>query len=308
MSNSSSIQVGIDVSKPTLDCFFANQFHCLPNSTAGLRKLCSLLPASSHVILEATGGYERKLVRHLQEHCIPLSIVNPLRVRNFAKAKGRLAKTDRIDARVLADYGLAMNPRPTPAAHPTRQSLAQLAALREQFIAIHTQLLNHSEHLELPIAKGVLKATLATLQRKIKALEAASQKLIHADPLILCQYSTLTAHHGIGEFTATTLLAQLPELGSASRGQIAALAGLAPFNRDSGSMRGHRHIHGGRSNVRRALYMASLSAIRCGPLKSFYKRLRSNGKPPKVALIASARKLLILLNSSLKSSSPHSPS
>jgi len=302
MSNSSQIQVGIDVSKPIIDCSILSQSHSLPNSPAGFRRLCALLPPNAHVVLEATGGYERKLVTHLQASSIPVSVVNPRQVRDFARAKGRLAKTDAIDARVLADYGKAMQPKPTAQADPTRQALNELVALRDQLVAIRTQLLNHNEHLKLSVARSALKASLSTLQRKIKALEAAIQKQIHSDPVISSHYSALTAHHGIGQLTAATLLAQLPELGAASRGQIAALAGLAPFNRDSGSLRGQRHIHGGRSRVRRALYMASLCAIRKGPLKPFYLRLRSNGKPPKVALVATARKLLILLNTSLKSS------
>ncbi|MGB8356174.1 MAG: IS110 family transposase [Chthoniobacteraceae bacterium] len=304
MSNSSPIQVGIDVSKPIIDCSILNQSHSLPNSPAGFRKLCSLLPADSHVVLEATGGYERKLVRHLQHCAIPVSVVNPRQVRDFARAKGRLAKTDSIDARVLADYGNAMQPKPTAAAHPARQALAELGALRDQLVAIRTQLLNHGEHLELAFAKSALKASLAVIGRKIKALENAMQKQISIDPAIQAQYSTLRAHFGVGERVASTLLAQLPELGNASRRQIAALAGLAPFNRDSGSSRGQRHIHGGRSRVRRALYMASVTAIRQGSLRAFYLRLRSNGKPVKVALVATARKLLIQLNSSLKSLPP----
>ena len=302
MSNSSPIQVGIDVSKPIIDCSILNHSHSLPNSLAGFRRLCSLLPANSHVVLEATGGYERKLVRHLQRCDIPVSVVNPRQVRDFARAKGRLAKTDSIDARVLADYGNAMRPKPTPAVRPVRQALTELGALRDQLVAIRTQLLNHSEHLELAIARSAAKASVDVIGRKIKALENAIQKQIHSDPVIEAQYTALTSHHGIGQHTAATLIAHLPELGSASRREIAALAGLAPFNRDSGSSRGQRHIHGGRSRVRRALYMASITVISSGTLKAFYQRMRSKGKPFKVALIATARKLLIQLNTSLKSS------
>ena len=304
MHNSSPIQVGIDVSKPIIDCFILNKTHSLPNSTAGFRRLCRLLPPGARVVLEATGGYERALVAHLQAAGITVSVVNPRRVRDFARAQGRLAKTDAIDARVLADYGAAMAPKPTAKPDPTRRALSELCALREQLLAIRTQLINHGEHLEDSITRRAVKASLATIQQQIKALEVAIAKKIKSDPPIQTRFNTLTAHYGIGPVTAATLLAQLPELGSASRGQIAALAGLAPFNHDSGSLRGQRHIRGGRHKVRRALYLASITVIRNGSLKAFYQRLRSNGKPPKVALIATARKLLILLNSSLKSLIP----
>jgi len=306
MHNSSPIQVGIDVSKPIIDCFIQNKTHSLPNSTAGFRRLCRLLPAGARVVLEATGGYERALAAYLHDAGITLSVVNPRRVRDFARAQGRLAKTDAIDARLLADYGGAMDPKPSAKPDPTRRSLSELCSLREQLLAIRTQLINHGEHLQEKITKRTMKASLATIECQIKALEVAIANKIKSDPLIHSQFTTLTSHYGIGKITAAILLAQLPELGSASRGQIAALAGLAPFNHDSGSLRGQRHIRGGRHKVRRALYLASVTVIRNGPLKAFYLRLRSKGKPPKVALIATARKLLILLNSSLKPSVPHS--
>lgn len=299
MSNPSPIQVGIDVSKPSIDCSILNRSHSLPNSPAGFRALCSLLPQGSHVVLEATGGYERKLVRHLQSRNIHVSVANPRRVHDFARALGRSAKTDQLDARMLADYGRAMQPKPTPPISPARQALAELIALRDQLVASCTLFTNLGEHQEQAIAKSIRKSTLAFFQRRIDALEAAILKLILADPLLAPKYSILMSHYGVGKLTASTLLALLPELGSASRRQIAALAGLAPFNHDSGSLRAKRRIRGGRPRVRRAIYMASLAAIRKGSLKDFYLRLRAAGKPPKVALIACARKFLIILNSSL---------
>jgi transposase len=300
MSNSSSFQVGIDVSKPILDCFINGRFHRLPNTPAGFKLLLSLLAKEAHVVLEATGGYERALVAFLHQHRVTLSVVNPRQARDFARSKNRLAKTDAIDACMLAEYGRAMQPKPTPRCDPARRALCELNALREQLCAIKTQLSNHGEHLEGSLARRTLKDCVALIERKIKALEAAAQKQLRAEPVLLAQYNTLTAHHGVGSITASILIASLPELGHASRREIAALAGLAPFNRDSGSFRGQRHIHGGRSRVRKALYMAALSAIRKDHFKIFYQRLRSNGKPPKLALIATARKLLTLLNSSLK--------
>ena len=167
---------------------------------------------------------------------------------------------------------------------------------------MRTQLRNHIGHIDLPGALKSCNAALRAIERQIEKLEHAIANHIKAEPALAAPYSILRSHHGVGAVCASTLLAALPQLGLISRQKIASLAGLAPFNRDSGSSRGQRHIQGGRARVRRALYMAALSAIRRGSLKAFYLRLRSAGKPPKVALCATARKLLILLNSSLKPS------
>ena len=299
---------GVDVSKLTLDCFINNQYIRLPNDPKGFARLRALLPDNAHVVFEATASYHRKLMLDLHEHSIPLSVINPRRIREFARARGRLAKTDAIDARMLSLFGCAMAPEPAPAPEPARCALAALNASRDQLVAIRTQLVNHIGHLDLPAALKPCKASLLAIERQIKNLDSAIAAFIKADKVLAGQYSLLTSHRGVGPVCASTLLASLPELGWISRQKIASLAGLAPFNRDSGSCRGLRRIQGGRSRVRRALYMAVLSAI-CSkaddPIKLFYQRLRLAGKPAKLALIAAARKLLVFLNSSLKNHLPN---
>lgn len=300
MHQTSKVHVGIDVSKTHLDCFINHQCLRVPNAPKGFERLRSLLPPDAHVILEATASYHRALVDELHQHGVVLSIVNPRKMRDFARACGRLAKTDAIDARMLALFGSAMAPEPSTPPEPARAALAALNSSREQLVAMRTQLLNHIGHLDSPDALKACKSVLRSVQLQIDKLERAIDQHIQRAPALSAAYSTLRSHCGIGPVCASTLLAALPQLGHISRQKIASLAGLAPFNRDSGSCRGQRRIQGGRARVRRVLYLAALSAIRNGPLKPFYLRLRSAGKPSKVALIACARKLLILLNSSLK--------
>jgi len=304
MSNSSVVHIGVDISKAYLDCDLQGRALRLPNSMQGFKKLLPLLPPNAHLCIEATGGYERPLVETLHRSQIRYSVLNPRQVRDFARAKGILAKTDTIDARVLSDYGSAMDPKPSTLPEPAQRQLAELNTLRDQFVAIQTQLINAGEHLTDPVAKRIFKSQLLHLQKQIKKVEKACCDTLKAHPPLAARNATLQAIQGVSAVTSITLIALLPELGTASRGQIAALAGLAPLNDDSGPRKGHRHIRGGRSRVRRALYMATLSAIRSkGSLRSFYQRLRAAGKPPKVALIASARKLLLFINYQLKSSS-----
>jgi transposase len=302
MSNSSVVHIGVDISKAHLDCDLLGRALRLPNSMQGFKMLLPLLPSNAHLCIEATGGYERPLVDTLHRSQVRCSVLNPRQVRDFARAKGTLAKTDAIDARVLSDYGRAMDPKPSTPPEPAQRQLAELNTLRDQFVAIQTQIINAGEHLTDPVAKRILKSQLLHLRKQIKKVEKACLDTLKSNPPLAKQDATLQAIQGIGAVTSITLIALLPELGSASRGQIAALAGLAPLNDDSGPRKGLRHIRGGRSRVRRALYMAALSAIRSkGALSSFYHRLRSAGKPPKVALIASARKLLLFINYQLKS-------
>jgi transposase len=302
MSTPSVVHFGIDLSKAHLDCDLHGRILRLPNNPRGFQKLIALLPPYAHLCMEATGGYERPLADALHHARIRFSIINPRQVRDFAKAKGILAKTDAIDARLLSLYGQAMLPKPSSAPDPAQRQLAQINTLRDQFVAIQTQLINAAEHLEVPALKRLLQAQLRCLQKQIQKLQQLSGSLIKAHPILSVRNTVLNAIGGIGPVTSSTLIALLPELGSASRGQIAALAGLAPFNDDSGKRKGQRHIRGGRARVRRALYMATLSSIRCdGAQRAFYQRLIAAGKPPKVALIACARKLLLFINYKIKS-------
>jgi transposase len=252
--------------------------------------------------VEATGGYERLLREAAHKAQLPISILNPARVRHFAEAKGLLAKTDKADARAIRLFGQVMQCAPDLPPDKAQQELAELAALREQFVKVQTQLTNAGEHLSLTEAKKALAALLKSLKTQIAKLEKAAQKRISEEPSLAARNQLLRSQYGVGQAVATTLLAFLPELGELSRGSLSAMAGLAPFANDSGARRGLRHIRGGRARVRQALFMASLTAIRQkhSVLQGFYQRLRAAGKPAKVALIACARKLLLYLNSQVK--------
>lgn len=290
--------VGVDVSKAHLDVASDRMAQRHPNQLAAILPWLKKLPPGSHLLVEATGGYERPLVEAAHRAGVPVSVLNPARVRHFARARGSLAKTDALDAAVLRAFA----PKAQPSSDPAVRQLAELLATRDHLVKLRTELSNALEHALLPLVRRCLASGQRALDRDIAKLEKAMERAIASSPALAPRFLALRSHHGIGLLTAAALLALLPELGSANRNQIAALAGLAPFNRDSGSCSGHRFISGGRPRLRRALYLATLSVIRStGPLAAFYQRLRLSGKPAKLALIATARKLLCFLNSSLKS-------
>jgi transposase len=294
--------LGIDVCKAHLDVAGTDpRSQRYANTPAAITAWLKTLPPNVHLVVEATGGYERALVSACHQAALPISVLNPARVRAFARAGGRLAKTDALDATVLRDFGAALQPAAHPPPDPTRRQLAELVNARDQLVALRTQLTNAQEHLTLGLLRRNFAAQVRSLSTRIARIEEAITACIQSSPALLVRATELRSHHGVGPQTTATLLAHLPELGQANRAQIAALAGLAPFNRDSGQSHGPRFTSGGRPRVRRALYLATLSAIRSqSPIASFYHHLRSAGKPAKVALIASARKLLCFLNSSLK--------
>jgi transposase len=294
--------VGVDVSKASLDVAGDHFARRTPNRPAAIAAWLKKLPPGSHLLVEATGGYERSLVEAAHRANLPVSVLNPARVRHFARARGTLAKTDAVDAALLRDFGRALAPKPTPQPDPAVRQLAELAATRDHLVKLRTALTNGLEQARLPLVRRCLTSQRRATDRHIAKLELALERVINASATLAPRYQALRSHHGIGLLTAAALLALLPELGSANRNQIAALAGLAPFNRDSGQSSGPRFIAGGRPRLRRALYLATLSVVRSsGPLAAFYRRLRLAGKPAKLALIATARKLLCFLNSSLKS-------
>lgn len=295
--------VGVDVSKAHLDVAGDLSSQRLPNQPAAIAAWLKGLPPDCHLVVEATGGYERPLVHACHRSNRPISVLNPARVRHFARARGCLAKTDAIDALVLRDFGRALQPKALVEADPAQRQLAELLSARDQLVDQRTQLINGLEHAELPCVRRELRSLLRCLDRRVVAFEKALVELIESCPCLALRHALLRSHPGIGLITAATLLALLPELGSANRNQIAALAGLAPYNRDSGQQSGQRFTGHGRPRLRRALYLATLSAIRAqaSPLAVFYRRLRLAGKPTKVALIASARKLLCSLNFAAKS-------
>ena len=260
-----------------------------------------------HVVMEASGGYEREVVAHLQAAALAVSVANAGWVRNFALSQGRLSKTDRIDARVLVDFAVANAPRLRAPISAAQQKLTDLVRARHQLVAVRSLLQNQLEHTREPLARRSQEELVALTTTRIERLEKSLTALIAATPDLQAKAQKLTAVRGIGPTTAALLLAELPELGTLNKAEAAALAGLAPRNHDSGSFRGQRHIAGGRSAVRTGLWMPTLVATRYNPiLREFYQRLRAKGKPTKVALTATARKLLLHLNSLLKST-PLSP-
>lgn len=295
--------IGVDVSKAHLDVASDLATQRYPNHPRAIAAWMKKLSPDSHLIVEATGGYERPLVRACHRAGCPISVLNPARVRSFARACGSIAKTDPIDAAVLREFGRALQPKASPEAAPAQRELAELVSARDHLVVLQTQLTHALEHAELPLVRQCFNSQLRSLEKRILKLEKAFLTCIRSSVELTRRYDLLRSQPGIGLIIAAALLAFLPELGAANRNQIAALAGLAPYNRDSGQRHGPRFTGHGRPRLRRALYMASLSAIRSpGGIADFYRRLRLSGKPAKVALIASARKLLCLLNSSLKSS------
>lgn len=295
--------IGIDISKAYLDIYGLKAEHParLPNDAGGIALLTGYLGECSPevIVCEPSGGYERALITALQRAGFPIVAVNPRQIRDFARAKGRLAKTDRLDAQVLAEYGALFRPEPKAIEKPAE--LAQYVLRRRQLVDALRRETQQHEHLTHEGMKSDSEQHIAWLQEHIAQMDAHIRHHIAACSDLKDRQAILKSCKGIGDVTAATLMAEMPELGSASHAQIAALAGLAPFNHDSGSLRGQRHIRGGRSPVRAALYMATISAIRYNPdIKATYERLRAAGKHAKVAITACMRKLLITLNSLLR--------
>lgn len=298
------VYVGIDVAKAHLDLAFG-QVRCqLSNDARGHRALVqrlAQLSASPQVICEASGGYERGLVLALAQAQIDCTVVQASRVRQYARACGLLAKTDAIDAQLLARFGHAIAPRPTKALPPAQEQLRELEGQRRHLVRLLVAEQNRRAQLSDKTLLRLSTSLIAQLKKQIAQIEALLGRLLEQSQELSAKARKLTQVVGVGSRTATLLLAQMPELGQLNRREAAALAGLAPFNRDSGSAHGKRTIFGGRRAVRCGLYMAALVAAHRNPnLAPFYQRLRRAGKPPKLALTATMRKLLIVLNSVLK--------
>jgi transposase len=292
--------IGIDVAKRWLDWAVADsgRVQRVDNDTAGLTKLVPHLQRHrpALVVMEATGGYELAAVRALQQAGLAVSVVNPRQVRDFARAGGRLAKTDAIDARVLAAFGTAFRPAPLPVQAASAQSFIALVARRRQVIDMIIGEKNRLEHAEERVRHWI-DGSLTHLKSQLLQIDETIALAIAAEPERQRRFEILTSVAGVGALTAAVLIAELPELGQIDRKKLAALVGVAPINRDSGLRSGERHIGGGRASVRCVLYMATLTAIRFNPaLKAFHQRLRANGKRPKVAIVAAMRKLIALLN------------
>jgi transposase len=311
MANS-PVYVGIDVAKATLDVAVhptADRWTAAhtEREVAGLvTRLTALHPAL--VVLEATGGLEGPLAGALATAGLPVVVVNPRHVRDFAKATGTLAKTDALDAAVLAHFAAAVRPTPRPLPDAATQTLAALVTRRRQLVEMLT-----AERNRLGSAPRTLRAEIQAhitwLQRRLGRLDDDLNQAIRTSPVWRVQDDLLQSVPGVGPVLSATLLASLPELGRLDRKAIAALVGVAPLNRDSGTLRGRRMVWGGRAAVRAVLYMGTLVAVRHNPvLRAFYQRLRAVGKLPKVALTACMRKLLTILNAMLKHQRPWNPS
>lgn len=309
MSNSESF-VGIDVAKSWLDVGWSAgptlRIDYTDEAVCGLvERLRSEPPAL--VVMEATGGLETAVASALAAAGLPVAVVNPRQVRDYAKACGRLAKTDRIDAMVLAGFARAIRPQVRELPDEDTRALGDLLARRRQLVEMRVQ-----EKLRLQRASAVQRVSLSEhitwLDERIKRLDVELAHALRCSPAWRDKDDLLRAIPGVGSLTRATVLALLPELGTLNRRQIAALVGVAPFNRDSGKHQGQRVIWGGRAQVRRTLYMAVVAAMRCNPvIRSFYLHLRDQGKPAKVALTACMRKLLIIMNAMLKHHSVWSP-
>lgn len=302
-NNTTILYVGLDVAKSSLQLDLAGKSHALTHDAKGHARLIQLLKAQppTQVVCEATGGYEQPVVRSLHAVGLPVSIVEAGRVRHFAKAKGLRAKTDPIAAAVLSEYGRAFKPAATRAPTATEDRLAEWSTRRHQLIATRIAETNRADHYTDQLLLSQSRQLLRLLEKQIAVCDQTLAELIAGDATLKVRAARLDAIPGVGVVTAATVLAELPELGTISDQAAAALVGVAPYNRDSGDHAGTRHIAGGRKEVRCALYMAALSAVKHDAiLKAFYTRLREAGKKPKVALVAAMRKLVVLMNRLLK--------
>lgn len=300
----SRVFVGIDVSKSCLDVASrpTGEVWQVPNDVHGISALAQRLTSISPylVVLEATGGLERTLTAELAAAGLPVAVVNPRHVRDFARAAGTLAKTDTLDAQVLAHFGQAMEPDLRSLPDADAQDLQALVGRRRQLVEMITAEKNRRKTVIARIRPQV-EEHIRWLETSLEDLDQDLDGFIRSSPMWRTKERVIRSVPGVGPVLSATLLANLPELGALSRGQIAALVGVAPFNRDSGTLRGKRTVWGGRRRVRAALYMAALVASRYNPvIKDFYQRLCSKGKPKKVALTACMRKLLVILNSMVK--------
>lgn len=303
-----SVYVGVDVAKASLDLAVrpAGEHWTTSNDERGIAQAVGQL-RSLHprlVVLEATGGFEDHLVAALAVAGVPVKVLNPRQARYFAKSIGRLAKTDKIDAWVLAYYAQAIGPEPDPAPDPLVEELAAVITRRSQVLGMLGAERNRLGTVRGEV-RGRIRAHIAWLEDELAELDRLLRERVHDNPAFRAKDALLQSVPGVGPQTAATLLADLPQLGQLDRKRIACLVGVAPLNRDSGQARGTRAIWGGRARARTGLYMATLVAARFNPvIKAYYVKLRGAGKVPKVALVACMHKLLTILNAMLKHATP----
>lgn len=304
MEASTLLFIGIDVAKAQIDVAFSDGRapRKIRNDPKPLKRFVTELVAEAPalILLEATGGLERQLVYTLEESGLPYRVANPRLVRDFARATGRLAKTDQIDARVLVEYAQKLKPEARTLADPERLVLRELVLRRQQLLDMKTQEENRLRTAPKPVVKSV-RAVIEMLTKEIKKLERERDDFIDRHPMLVAETELLESVKGVGPVLSRTLCGLVPELGRVNHKQIAALIGVAPFNCDSGHFRGKRSCWGGRAEVRRILYMAAGVAVRYNPVfQTFYDRLRKAGKPFKLAITAVMRKLIIVLNAMMR--------
>jgi transposase len=303
--------IGVDIAKQKFDVSFSDQkIASYENNLAGFKRLLQEIKdkPQTRIVMEATGGYEKPLAHFLQDQGVAVSIVNAKRVRDYAKALGLLAKNDVIDAKVIRMFADAVNPKRLPTVSDAQQALDAQVHRRDQLVKQRAMEKQHLETVGNKEAIRSIKRTIAFLDKEIARIEKTIKALIKTDPTLTEKVDRLSGVKGIGDITALTLIADLPELGQLTNKEISALVGVAPFCRDSGAQKGKRTIWGGRIQVRSILYMAALSAVQYNPpLKAFYDRLLVKGKTKKVALVACMRKLLIVANSMLRNNTEWNP-
>lgn len=301
MNMDQKVYCGIDLSKENLDAFIKGKTVRFANTMDGIAKLMKEAQ-DVHYVLESTGGYERLAAWTLLDQKQTVSVVNPGRVRHYAKSLGQLAKTDKIDAEMITRFAQTTHPREMTAPSREQRMLAFLVERRQQLSSILRAEKNRLDTTGDPEMRQMIEDHCQWLEKQMEQVEGSIEKTIQQDPDMKRKAERIQAIKSLGKISAATLLAVLPEIGTLSRKEIAALAGVAPYNRDSGTFRGQRSICGGRKGLRACLYMAAVCAIRTNPhLKAFYNRLvETNHRPKKVALVAVMRKLLIAANSAVK--------
>jgi transposase len=296
--------VGMDIAKESIDILVrpSGEFLSLLNTEDGIAEICQRMRAISPalIVMEATGGYERPLAAALHHAGLPVRVVNPRQVRDFARSTGELAKTDRIDAAVIAHFAETLKPEVREIPGEEERDLDALVTRRSQLKDMLTAEQNRL-HTAAAKLRPSINAHILWLQQQIEEVEAETDRMISEDEGWTAKQELLTSTPSVGSTTANTLIAKLPELGTVSAREIAALVGVAPFAHDSGKFKGQRRISGGRADVRSALYMAAFSGIRCNPvLRAHYAQLRARGKCYKVAIVACMRKLITILNAMVK--------
>jgi len=304
-----AIYVGIDVSKDRLDVHVrpSGEAFAVTRDGKGLEELVERMRALAPTLIavEATGGFETIVAAAVAGACLPLAVVNPAQVRHFARAIGKRAKTDPIDAAVIAHFAEAVKPEPRPIPDAAARLLGELVARRRQIIEMLVAERQREKRVDAVRVRKSLARHIAALEKELPVIDRDIDTMVRGSPVWREKENLLVSFPGVGGILARTFLAEMPELGSLRRRQVASLVGVAPYTRQSGRWRGKSMIGGGRAAARSAVYLAALSAIRCNPvLRVFYQRLLAAGKPKMVALIAVARKILTILNAMLRDKKP----